>query len=117
MTTVSGETYFPVSIISEVKEEKKSLSEKIKLEFSILHAEPKAYSIQVKLYDNQPLDFTLEIKQIFSEDKIIFEKFFVCDFYSKIFLAIIFPPQKLNFLPKKFSLNYFPLHKIFSRRF
>ena len=69
MTTVSGETYFPVSIISEVKEEKKSLSEKIKLEFSILHAEPKAYSIQVKLYDNQPLDFTLEIKQIFSEDK------------------------------------------------
>ena len=81
MTSKSDEKFFPVSVVSNLTDKKKVSSEKIKLEFSLLHADPGIYSIEVKLYDNQPLDFISEARQIFSEGQIDFEKFFVCDFY------------------------------------
>ena len=81
MTSKSDEKFFPISVVSNLTDKKKVSSEKIKLEFSLLHADPGIYSIEVKLYDNQPLDFISEARQIFSEGQIDFEKFFVCDFY------------------------------------
>ena len=81
MTLLPEKKFFSPSVVSDLKDGKKALSEKIKLEFSILHADPGIYSIEVKLYDNQPFDFISEAIQIFSESQIIFEKFFVCDFY------------------------------------
>ena len=55
--------------------------EKIKLEFSILHAAGRMYSIQVKFYDKQVFDFISETKRIDSKQKIVFEKFYTCNFY------------------------------------
>ena len=55
--------------------------EKIKLEFSILHAAGRRYSIQVKFYDKQVFDFISETKRIDSKQKIVFEKFYTCNFY------------------------------------
>ena len=50
--------------------------EKIKLEFSILHASGGLYNIQAKLFDEQSRDFISENKRISSKQKIIFDKFF-----------------------------------------
>lgn len=50
--------------------------EKIKLEFSILHASGGLYNIQAKLFDEQSRDFIFENKRISSKQKIIFDKFF-----------------------------------------
>ena len=80
MTNFSEQIFFPPSVVTDLKDKTKALSEKIKLEFSLFHADPGVYFIEVKL-DNQPLDFTSEKRQIFSEGQIIFEKFFVYDFY------------------------------------
>ena len=80
MTNFSEQIFFPPSVVTDLKDKTKALSEKIKLEFSLFHADPGIYFIEVKL-DNQPLDFTSEKRQIFSEGQIIFEKFFVYDFY------------------------------------
>ena len=57
------------------------LYEKIKLEFSVLHANKGIYSLQAKLYDKQVLDYFSEEKKNYSKQKIVFEKFFTCDFY------------------------------------
>ena len=57
------------------------LYEKIKLEFSILHANKGIYSLEAKLYDKQVLDYFSEKKKNYSKQKIVFEKFFTCDFY------------------------------------
>ena len=81
MTLLTDEKYYPESFISDVKDDKKPLSEKIKLEFSLLHADPGSYSIEVKLYGQQAFDFYSEVKRCISGNKITFDKFFVCDFY------------------------------------
>ena len=54
--------------------------EKIKLEFSIINPEYENYSIQVKLYDDQVIDFNSKTKKI-EENELIFEKFLLCDYY------------------------------------
>ena len=73
--------FFPDSLISDVKGNPKVNYEKIKLEFSILHANKGFYSFQIKLYDSQVIDFNSEVKEITSMQKIVFDKFFVCDYY------------------------------------
>ena len=54
--------------------------EKIKLEFSIINPEYENYSIQVKLYDDQVIDFNSKTKKI-GENELISEKFLLCDYY------------------------------------
>ena len=54
--------------------------EKIKLEFSIINPEYENYSIQVKLYDEQVIDFNSKTKKI-EENELISEKFLLCDYY------------------------------------
>ena len=54
--------------------------EKIKLEFSIINPEYENYSIQVKLYDDQVIDFNSKTKKI-EENELISEKFLLCDYY------------------------------------
>ena len=93
MTNFSEQIFFPPSVVTDLKDKTRALSEKIKLEFSLFHADPGIYFIEVKL-DNQPLDFTSEKRQIFSEGQIIFEKFFVYDFYFA-------KPQKIEIIYHK----------------
>ena len=80
MSRLQSEKFFNDSEISGIKSSNSNLYEKVKLEFSVLHPEEGAYSIQAKLYDVQVLDFTSEIKKSIAKQKIVFEKFFVCDF-------------------------------------
>ena len=80
MSRLQSEKFFNDSEISGIKSSNSNLYEKVKLEFSVLHPEEGAYSIQAKLYDDQVLDFTSEIKKSIAKQKIVFEKFFVCDF-------------------------------------
>ena len=54
--------------------------EKIKFEFSIINPEYENYSIQVKLYDDQVIDFNSKTKKI-EENELISEKFLLCDYY------------------------------------
>ena len=67
------------------KEESKIQYEKVKLEFSILHANEGRYLIQAKLFDKyetqQVLDYNSEIKRNDKKQRIIFERFFICNFY------------------------------------
>ena len=56
-------------------------SEKIKLEFSIQNSTQAFYSISVKLFGEQNIDFSSENTQSFAENIMNFEKFFVCDYY------------------------------------
>ena len=55
--------------------------EKVKLEFSIQHSAQAFYSINVKLFGEQNIDFSSENKQSFTENLLIFEKFFICDYH------------------------------------
>ena len=80
MTCLEPKYFFPESLLSDVKKDQKFNYEKIKLEFSIIHADIGTYSFQVKLYDSQVIDFVSEVKKIPSKQKIVFEKFFVCDY-------------------------------------
>ena len=80
MSRLQSEKFFNDSEISGIKNSNGELYEKIKLEFSVLHPDEGSYSIQAKLYDDQVLDFTSEIKKSIAKQKIVFEKFFVCDF-------------------------------------
>ena len=84
MSRLQSEKFFNDSEISGIKSSNSNLYEKVKLEFSVLHPEEGAYSIQAKLYDDQVLDFTSEIKKSIAKQKIVFEKFFVCDFRFEI---------------------------------
>ena len=58
-----------------------SLREKLKLEFSIQNSKQSNYSINVKLFDEQNIDFISENKESHAEPVLNFEKFFVCDYY------------------------------------
>jgi len=84
MSRLQSEKFFNDSEISGIKNSNGELYEKIKLEFSVLHPDEGSYSIQAKLYDDQVLDFTSEIKKSIAKQKIVFEKFFVCDFRFEI---------------------------------
>ena len=71
----------------------KKKGEKIKLEFSIINPEYENYSIQVKLYDNQVIDFNSEIKNALARESN-FDKFLLCDYFFQ-------REQKLNINLKK----------------
>ena len=80
MTHLEPKYFFPESLLSVVTKDQKLNHEKIKLDFSIIHADIGTYSFQVKLYDSQVIDFNSEEKQSQSKQKIVFDKFFVCDY-------------------------------------
>ncbi len=82
MTFLEPKYFFPESLLSDIRRDPKYNYEKVKLEFSIIHADVGTYSFQVKLYDSQVIDFVSEMKQIQSKQKIVFEKFFVCDYFQ-----------------------------------
>ena len=82
MTRLEPKYFFPESLLSDIKRDPKYNYEKIKLEFSIIHAYIGTYSFQVKLYDSQVIDFVSEVKKIQSKQKVVFEKFFVCDYFK-----------------------------------
>ena len=82
MTLLEPKYFFPESILSDKNRDPKYNYEKIKLEFSIIHAYIGTYSFQVKLYDSQVVDFVSEVKKIQSKQKVVFEKFFVCDYFK-----------------------------------
>ena len=58
-----------------------NLKEKVQLEFSIQNSSKGFYSINVKLNDEQNIDFCSESKESFHEQILKFDKFFVCDYY------------------------------------
>ena len=82
MTLLEPKYFFPESILSDKNRDPKYNYAKIKLEFSIIHAYIGTYSFQVKLYDSQVIDFVSEVKKIQSKQKVVFEKFFVCDYFK-----------------------------------
>ena len=82
MTLLEPKYFFPESILSDKNRDPKYNYEKIKLEFSIIHAYIGTYSFQIKLYDSQVIDFVSEVKKIQSKQKVVFEKFFVCDYFK-----------------------------------
>ena len=82
MTHLEPKYFFPESLLSDVQSEQKHNYEKIKLEFSIINPDVGTYSFQLKLNDSQDIDFVSEVKQIQSKQKIVFEKFFVCDYFK-----------------------------------
>ena len=80
MTFLEPKYFFPESLLSNLKRDPNNNYEKIKLEFSIINADIGTYSSQLKLSDSKVIDFASEVKQIQSKQKIVFEKFFVCDY-------------------------------------
>ena len=66
--------------------------EKIRLEFSILHANKGSYSIQANLYDQQVFDFFSETKKVDTKQTLVFGNFFNCNFYfqkeQKLFVTL-----------------------------
>ena len=81
MSLLEPKYYFPEMLIPDVKGNIKKSYEKLKLNFSVLNANKGVYSFQIKFYDEQVIDFNSEIKKIDQKQKIIFEKFFVCNYY------------------------------------
>ena len=80
MSRLQSEKFFNDNEISGIKNTSTELYEKVKLGFALLHPDEGSYSIQAKLYDDQVMDFTSETKESIAKKRIIFEKFFVCDF-------------------------------------
>ena len=58
-----------------------NVGEKIKLEFSIINPSNATYSIQAKLIDDQVIDYNSEFKKNTFNNKLVFEKFLLCDFF------------------------------------
>ena len=81
MSQLEPKYFFPDMIISDIKGNKKTNYEKLKLNFSVLHANKGVYSFQIKFYDEQVIDFNSEVKENDRKQKIVFEKFFVCNCY------------------------------------
>ena len=96
--------FFPDMLISDIKRNKKKNYEKIKLNFSVLHANKGVYSFQIKFYDEQVIDFNSEIKKNDYKQKIVFEKFFVCNYYYEENQNVQITVNKNNNL-KKINLN------------
>ena len=68
MTQLEAKYFFPDMIISDVKGNKKTNYEKLKLNFSILHANKGVYSFQIKFYDESSIkQFTYDIPQPYSD--------------------------------------------------
>ena len=80
MSRLQSEKFFNDNEISGIQNTSTELYEKVKLGFAVLHPDEGSYSIQAKLYDDQVMDFTSETKKSIAKQRIIFEKFFVCDF-------------------------------------
>ena len=75
----------------------KKSGEKIKLEFSIINPSNAIYSIQAKLYDNQVLDYNSEFKTSNVINKLIFEKFLLCEFFFERQQNLIITLKKNNY--------------------
>ena len=75
----------------------KKSGEKIKLEFSIINPSNAIYSIQAKLYDNQVLDYNSEVKTSNVINKLIFEKFLLCEFFFERQQNLIITLKKNNY--------------------
>ena len=75
----------------------KKSGEKIKLEFSIINPSNAIYSIQAKLYDNQVLDYNSEFKTSNVINKLIFEKFLLCEFFFERQQNLIMTLKKNNY--------------------
>ena len=77
--------------------------EKVKLEFSILHAKRGIYMIQAKLFDKvqkmQVHDYITKRMRNDKKSKIVFDNFFICDFYfqKEQKLSIIITKDKNTF--------------------
>ena len=75
----------------------KKSGEKIKLEFSIINPSNAIYLIQAKLYDNQVLDYNSEFKTSNVINKLIFEKFLLCEFFFERQQNLIITLKKNNY--------------------
>ena len=75
----------------------KKSGEKIKLEFSIINPSNAIYLIQAKLYDNQVLDYNSEVKTSNVINKLIFEKFLLCEFFFERQQNLIITLKKNNY--------------------
>ena len=75
----------------------KKSGEKIKLEFSIINPSNAIYWIQAKLYDNQVLDYNSEVKTSNVINKLIFEKFLLCEFIFERQQNLIITLKKNNY--------------------
>ena len=80
----------------------KKTGEKIKLEFSIINPSNATYWIQAKLYDNQVLDYNSEIKKSNFNNKLVFEKFLLCEFFFERQQNLIITLKKNNY---KININ------------
>ena len=86
MEDIKATKYFNNLDLSDKKnipsDDIESLNEKIKLEFSLQNAKDgNNYSIKAHLLDRNIEDFISEQKQNHTDNNVIFEKFYVCDYY------------------------------------
>ena len=89
---------FQPLIENKRQKDSKFKHEKLKLHFSILNANKGMYMIHAKLFDKyekqQVFDYISEVKRNNEKQKIVFEKFFNCNFYFQ-------KEQKFNIVLKK----------------
>ena len=86
MEDIKATKYFNNLDLSDKKnipsDDIESLNDKIKLEFSLQNAKDgNNYSIKAHLLDRNIEDFISEQKQNHTDNNVIFEKFYVCDYY------------------------------------
>ena len=86
MANIKATKYFNNLNSSEQKQAPKddleNLNEKVKLEFILENVgQPFSYFIQAKLFGSNISDYNSEQKLAHTNNKIIFENFFVCDYY------------------------------------
>ena len=86
MANLKAVKYFNKLDLSEVKQEKsddiESLNEKVNLEFILQNTiDGITYSINAKLLDRNVPTYNSEQKQPHTTNEIIFENFYVCDYY------------------------------------
>ena len=86
MANVKAIKYFNNLNVKENKqiseEDLESLNEKVKLEFSLQNAiHDFSYSIKANLINEKFSSYNSEKKKSNTDNNIIFEKFYVCDYY------------------------------------
>ena len=84
MAKIEPEKYFndcEQMVRPKLTKSTKDSYQKIKLEFSIIFASNASYMIEVKLFDDQLLDFISDIQRARRNQTINFNKFFTCNFY------------------------------------